>query len=138
MKSAKSEAIVKVAQATTKSISMIAEGLKENGGMEGTMIFLPSDPASMMAQALTIYKRLNSGDTGNSSKHEGSIQNICPRSNPCRIASSSRESVQQFLNAACTGNLDLFRSESRGSVAPPVFSGKCYDQLCLPTSTSPE
>lgn len=30
----------------------------------------PSDPASMMAQALTIYKRLNSGGTGNSSNND--------------------------------------------------------------------
>ncbi|KAM7469127.1 hypothetical protein LguiA_007310 [Lonicera macranthoides] len=26
-------------------------------------------------------------------------------------ALAGRESVQQFLNAACTGNLDLFRNE---------------------------
>ncbi|KAM7460005.1 hypothetical protein LguiA_036027 [Lonicera macranthoides] len=32
----------------------------------------------------------------------------------------------------------FYAGESRGSIAPPVFSGKCYDQLCLPTSTSPE
>ncbi|KAM7486148.1 hypothetical protein LguiA_002157 [Lonicera macranthoides] len=68
-----------------RNLINIVEGKRTSMILEakgGTMILLPTDPASMMAQALTIYKRLNSGDTGNSSKHEGSIQNICPRSNP--------------------------------------------------------
>lgn len=32
----------------------------------------------------------------------------------------------------------FYAGERRGSIAPPVFSGKCYVQLCPPTSTSPE
>ncbi|KAM7467611.1 hypothetical protein LguiB_015173 [Lonicera macranthoides] len=55
---------LQVAQQYINAFSMLAQ--------KGTTILLPSnpsDPASMMAQALTIYKRLNSGDTGNSSNN---------------------------------------------------------------------
>lgn len=75
------EAILARAQATTKGISMVSQALKEHGGVEaaslriaeqyihafsmvakeGTTLLLPtntSNPASMMAQALNIYKSL--------------------------------------------------------------------------------
>ncbi|XP_058206323.1 uncharacterized protein LOC131319900 [Rhododendron vialii] len=75
------EAILAKAQATAKGIAMVSQTLKEHGGVEaaslriaeqyiqafskiakeGTTLLLPataSNPASMMAQALTIYKSL--------------------------------------------------------------------------------
>ncbi|CAN6480586.1 unnamed protein product [Victoria cruziana] len=75
------EAIIARAQATAKGISSLTESIKASGGMEaaslriaeqyihafskiakeGTTLLLPSstaDPASMMAQALSIYKNL--------------------------------------------------------------------------------
>ncbi|KAG5558948.1 hypothetical protein RHGRI_008783 [Rhododendron griersonianum] len=75
------EAILAKAQATAKGITMVSQTLKEQGGVEaaslriaeqyieafskiakeGTTLLLPataSNPASMMAQALTIYKSL--------------------------------------------------------------------------------
>ncbi|KAA8533514.1 hypothetical protein F0562_031052 [Nyssa sinensis] len=81
------EAILARAQATAKGISMVSQTLKEHGGVEaaslriaeqyiqafsmiakeGTTLLLPStasNPASMMAQALGIYKSVigNNGD----------------------------------------------------------------------------
>ncbi|KAL4575701.1 hypothetical protein LXL04_011785 [Taraxacum kok-saghyz] len=75
------EAILAKAQATNKGIAMVSQALKESGGVEaaslrvaeqyinafgnvakeGTTLLLPmnaSNPASMMAQALNIYKSL--------------------------------------------------------------------------------
>lgn len=83
------EAILARAQATTKGINMVSSALKEHGGVEaaslriaeqyidafsniakeGTTVLLPanaSEPASMMGQALTIYKSL----IGNSAAKE--------------------------------------------------------------------
>lgn len=80
------EAILVRAQATAKGIAMVSKDLKESGGVEaaslrvaeqyidafgkiakqGTTLLLPasaSNPAEMMAQAFTIYKRLI-GDNG--------------------------------------------------------------------------
>ncbi|XAR71563.1 hypothetical protein NMG60_11017901 [Bertholletia excelsa] len=82
------QAILAKAQATAKGIAMVSQALKEDGGVEaaslriaeqyieafsmiakeGNTLLLPtsaSNPASMMAQALTIYKSLigkNAGD----------------------------------------------------------------------------
>ncbi|KAL6972218.1 sugar transporter-like protein [Sarracenia purpurea var. burkii] len=81
------EAIIAKAQATAKGIAMVSQALKEHGGVEaaslrvaeqyihafgkiakeGTTVLLPNNanPASMMAQALCVYKSLigeNSGD----------------------------------------------------------------------------
>ncbi|XAR52123.1 hypothetical protein NMG60_11020032 [Bertholletia excelsa] len=75
------EAILAKAQATAKGIAMVSQALKEHGGVEaaslriaeqyiqafsmiakeGTTVLLPtsaSNPASMVAQALTMYKNL--------------------------------------------------------------------------------
>lgn len=82
------EAIIARAQATSKGIAMVSQALKEHGGMEaaslriaeqyihafgmiakeGTTMLLPtnaSNPASMMGQALTIYKSLMGNNSGN-------------------------------------------------------------------------
>ncbi|XP_068634765.1 uncharacterized protein [Aristolochia californica] len=82
------EAIIARSQASAKAISMISEAIGSNGGVEaaslriaeqyiqafgniakeGTTMLLPStasNPASMMAQAMSIYKSLiNSGSSG--------------------------------------------------------------------------
>ncbi|KAE8077587.1 hypothetical protein FH972_016139 [Carpinus fangiana] len=88
------EAILARAKATAEGIAMVSQTLKENGGVEaaslriaeqyiqafsniakeGTTMLLPSsaaNPASMMAQALTIYKSLIGNGTGDGS-HEAS------------------------------------------------------------------
>ncbi|KAI3800241.1 hypothetical protein L1987_35552 [Smallanthus sonchifolius] len=80
------EAILARAQATNKGIALVSQALKENGGIEAaslrvaeqyinafgnvakesTTLLLPmsaSNPASMMAQALNIYKSLIGGNT---------------------------------------------------------------------------
>lgn len=82
------EAILAKAQATNKGIALVSQALKENGGVEAaslrvaeqyinafgnvakesTTLLLPmnaSNPASMMAQALNIYKSLIGQDPGN-------------------------------------------------------------------------
>ncbi|XP_022890426.1 stomatin-like protein 2, mitochondrial [Olea europaea var. sylvestris] len=82
------EAILARAQATAKGLSMVSQSLKENGGVEaaslriaeqylqafsmiakeGTTMLLPasaSNPANMMAQALSIYKNLIGNNSGN-------------------------------------------------------------------------
>ncbi|KAD7480510.1 hypothetical protein R6Q59_009287 [Mikania micrantha] len=82
------EAILARAQATNKGIALVSQALKENGGVEAaslrvaeqyinafgnvakesTTLLLPmsaSNPASMMAQALNIYKSLIGQDPGN-------------------------------------------------------------------------
>ncbi|KAL6006655.1 hypothetical protein ACLOJK_032148 [Asimina triloba] len=82
--SGEAEATLAVAQATARAISFLSESIKANGGVEaaslriaeqyiqafsniakeGTTLLLPSsaaNPASMMAQALTIYKSLVGG-----------------------------------------------------------------------------
>ncbi|XP_024961776.1 stomatin-like protein 2, mitochondrial [Cynara cardunculus var. scolymus] len=87
------EAILARAQATNKGIALVSQALKENGGVEaaslriaeqyinafgnvakeGTTLLLPmnaSNPASMMAQALNIYKSLIGQDPGNASLPE--------------------------------------------------------------------
>ncbi|XP_042504898.1 stomatin-like protein 2, mitochondrial isoform X1 [Macadamia integrifolia] len=81
------EAILARAQATAKGISLLSDAIKANGGVEaaslriaeqyiqafsniakeGTTLLLPSsaaNPASMMAQALTIYKSLLGNGSG--------------------------------------------------------------------------
>ncbi|KAK4719659.1 hypothetical protein R3W88_017997 [Solanum pinnatisectum] len=81
------EAILSEAQATAKGIALVSQTLKEHGGAEaaslriaeqyvqafsniakeGTTLLLPtsvSDPASMVAQALHIYKNLTSKNVG--------------------------------------------------------------------------
>ncbi|TMX00600.1 hypothetical protein EJD97_000515 [Solanum chilense] len=81
------EAILSKAQATAKGIALVSQTLKEHGGAEaaslriaeqyiqafssiakeGTTLLLPtnvSDPASMVAQALHIYKNLTSKNVG--------------------------------------------------------------------------
>ncbi|KAH0663106.1 hypothetical protein KY284_028037 [Solanum tuberosum] len=81
------EAILSKAQATAKGIALVSRTLKEHGGAEaaslriaeqyvqafsniakeGTTLLLPtsvSDPASMVAQALHIYKNLRSKNAG--------------------------------------------------------------------------
>ncbi|KAK9281633.1 hypothetical protein L1049_004536 [Liquidambar formosana] len=81
------EAIFARAEATAKGISVVSQAITESGGVEavslriaeqyiqafgniakeGTMVLLPSkaaDPASMMAQALTIYKSSMSNVSG--------------------------------------------------------------------------
>ncbi|KAJ9539574.1 hypothetical protein OSB04_026080 [Centaurea solstitialis] len=87
------EAILARAQATNKGIALVSQALKENGGVEAaslrvaeqyinafgnvakesTTLLLPmnaSNPASMMAQALNIYKSLIGQDPGNVSLPE--------------------------------------------------------------------
>ncbi|KAL7003734.1 hypothetical protein U1Q18_004882 [Sarracenia purpurea var. burkii] len=82
------EAILAKAQATAKGIDMVSQALKEHGGVEaaslriaeqyihafsmiakeGTTLLLPStasNPASMMAQALSIYKGLIDNNSSN-------------------------------------------------------------------------
>ncbi|KAL2540321.1 SPFH/Band 7/PHB domain-containing membrane-associated protein family [Abeliophyllum distichum] len=82
------EAIVARAQATAKGLTMVSQTLKENGGVEaaslriaeqylrafsmiakeGTTMLLPasaSNPANMMAQALSIYKNLIGNNSSN-------------------------------------------------------------------------
>ncbi|XP_022843315.1 stomatin-like protein 2, mitochondrial [Olea europaea var. sylvestris] len=82
------EAILAKAQATAKGITLVSQTLKENGGVEaaslriaeqylqafsmiakkGTTMLLPasaSNPANMMAQALSIYKNLIGNGSGN-------------------------------------------------------------------------
>ncbi|KAG8381618.1 hypothetical protein BUALT_Bualt06G0140300 [Buddleja alternifolia] len=83
------EAILARAQATAKGIAMVSKALEENGGVEaaslriaeqyiqafgmiakeGTTVLLPSNasnPANMMAQALSIYKNMIGKSSGNS------------------------------------------------------------------------
>ncbi|PIN02898.1 Prohibitins and stomatins of the PID superfamily [Handroanthus impetiginosus] len=82
------QAILARAEATAKGIDTVSQALKENGGVEaaslriaeqyihafsmiakeGTTVLLPSNasnPASMMAQALSVYKNLINKDSGN-------------------------------------------------------------------------
>ncbi|PWA70533.1 SPFH/Band 7/PHB domain-containing membrane-associated protein family [Artemisia annua] len=83
---AQAEAILVKAQATNKGLALVSQSIKENGGAEaaslqvaeryidafgklakeGTTLLLPanaSNPASMVAQALSIFKSLNGQDT---------------------------------------------------------------------------
>ncbi|CAK9171022.1 unnamed protein product [Ilex paraguariensis] len=88
-------AILARAQATSKGIAMVSQTLKEHGGVEaaclriaeqyiqafskiagkGTTLLLPtsaSNPASMMAQALSLYKSLIGNNSGHKlPEHQG-------------------------------------------------------------------
>jgi regulator of protease activity HflC (stomatin/prohibitin superfamily) len=127
-----SEAIVAVARATTKAITMMAQGLKESGGMEaaglkvaqeyinafgmlaqkGTTILLPSnpsDPSSMMAQAMTIYKRL--------SNDSNSVNNGLSQLTESTRKAGKQEELQEEEESSSEGKYEI--SNDKGS---PVFS----------------
>ncbi|XP_076909086.1 uncharacterized protein LOC143566221 isoform X1 [Bidens hawaiensis] len=95
------EAILARAQATNKGIALVSQALKENGGVEAaslrvaeqyinafgnvakesTTLLLPmsaSNPASMMAQALNIYKSLIGQDPGNTSLPDSTPSSPAP------------------------------------------------------------
>ncbi|KAJ4955628.1 hypothetical protein NE237_012411 [Protea cynaroides] len=109
------EAILARAQATAKGISLLSNAIKVNGGVEaaslriaeqyiqafsniakeGTTMLLPStaaNPASMMAQALTIYKNLlgnGSGSEMQQMSHSGSPGNSKGHSPPGQAGEES-------------------------------------------------
>ncbi|CAA0813083.1 SPFH/Band 7/PHB domain-containing membrane-associated protein family [Striga hermonthica] len=124
------EAILARAQATAKGIAMVSKALEESGGMEaaslriaeqyiqafgmiakeGTTVLLPSNasnPANMMAQALSIYKNMIGKSPIN-----GPSENSQP--DHVRSDDSSWESIYKTSSASEPADQD--------TVGEPVFS----------------
>ncbi|KAK1571328.1 hypothetical protein Q3G72_015171 [Acer saccharum] len=110
------EAILARSQATAKGLAMVSQALKENGGLEaaslrvaeqyiqafsniakeGTTMLLPSsasNPANMIAQALTMYKSLVS-NVPNRGSHELSSSDLI---GDAKAEIPSEESVEESL-----------------------------------------
>ncbi|KAF3658688.1 Stomatin-like protein 2, mitochondrial [Capsicum annuum] len=127
------EAILARAQATAKGIAMVSQTLKEHGGAEaaslriaeqyiqafsniakeGTTLLLPTsaaDPASMMAQALGIYKNV----VGKNPVTE------VPPTSPSKLTRNTRQSD----SSALSGNDSSLTSKSADEdhLGEPVFS----------------
>ncbi|KAK7350781.1 hypothetical protein VNO77_09727 [Canavalia gladiata] len=133
------EAILAKAKATAEGLACVSKSLKENGGpeaaslriaeqyiqafsniaKEGTTMLLPSsasNPANMMAQALTMYKSL----LGNvpSDKHGGTV----PPSIAGRIEgndSSDEVKDESLTTATTTSGLPEYRGKSGFSLQSP-------------------
>lgn len=133
------EAILARAKATAEGITMVSQSLKENGGVEaaslrvaeqyiqafsniakeGTTMLLPSstaNPASMMAQALTMYKSLI-GNVASDGSHEASSPALAL--DVKRDASSGETGEESSKTAATADKGHLDNSQPGFSLQSP-------------------
>eukprot|EP01018_Ginkgo_biloba_P011826 Gb_29073 [translate_table: standard] len=136
------EAILARAEATAKGIAMLSDSIKASGGIEaaslriaeqyiqafskiakeGTTMLLPSNaanPASMMAQALSIYKSLISNKVP--SEREGAPPQIQQKSRFERDGSAKQNAEEDFDSfASDSASMDDLRGKSSPNLLPPV------------------